>query len=90
MSRRRDQNRLEAMKRLDPDYRGFRGHVNEPTRPGNTPLEPVTCRVCGRKRNVPRGIAVEQRESYVCARCSEESEPQQAAESQPETAILPG
>ena len=72
MSRRKDRSRVEAMRRLDPDYRGFRGYQKEPTKPGNTPLEPVTCQVCGRKRNVPRGIAVEQGESYVCARCLEE------------------
>ena len=59
MSRRRDRERYEAMKRLDPDYRGFRGHGSEPSRPGNAPLEAVTCARCGRKRNVPRGVAVE-------------------------------
>lgn len=72
MSRRRDQQRHEAMKRLDPDYKGFRGHGSEPSLPGNVPLEQVTCSVCGRKRNVPRGIAVEQGEGYVCSRCSEQ------------------
>ena len=60
------------MKRLDPDYKGFRGHGSEPSRPGNVPLEQVTCSVCGRKRNVPRGVALEQGESYVCNRCTEE------------------
>ena len=60
------------MKRLDPDYHGFRGYANEPSRPGNTPLESATCSVCGRKRNIPRGVAQEQGESYVCARCTEE------------------
>ena len=72
MSRRKDRERFEAMKRLDPDYNGFRGFGNEPDRPGRTPLEAVTCSVCGRKRNVPRGIAVEQGDRYVCARCVEE------------------
>ena len=72
MSRRRDRERIEAMKRLDPDYKGFRGHESEPSRPGKTPLEAVTCTVCGRKRNVARGIAVEQRDSFVCASCTEE------------------
>ena len=62
------------MKRLDPDYKGFRGHGSEPSRPGNVPLEQVTCSVCGRKRNVPRGIAVAQGEGYVCSRCSEQGE----------------
>ena len=71
MSRRRDRERYEAMKRLDPDYRGFRGHGSEPSRPGNAPLEAVTCSACGRKRNVPRGVAVEQGDRFVCARCRE-------------------
>ena len=73
MGRSKDRQRVEAMKRLDPDYKGFRGHGNEPSRRGRTPLESVTCSVCGRKRNVARGIAVEQGGSYVCSRCSEDS-----------------
>jgi hypothetical protein len=60
------------MKRLDPDYKGFRGSQEEPDRPGNTPLEAVTCTVCGRKRNIPRGVAVEQRDTYICASCQQE------------------
>jgi predicted SprT family Zn-dependent metalloprotease len=74
MSRRKDQERWEAMRRLDPDYKGFRGPANEPTRSRNAPLEPVTCSVCGRKRNVPRGIAQEQGDTYVCSACSAERE----------------
>jgi formylmethanofuran dehydrogenase subunit E len=61
------------MKRKDPDYKGFRGFLNEPDRPGKTPLEAVTCSVCGRKRNVPRGVAVEEGDAFVCATCTEES-----------------
>ena len=72
MSRRKDRDRFEAMKGLDPDYRGFRGAQDEPSRPGKTPLEPVTCGVCGRKRNIPRGVAIEQGGKYVCASCEEE------------------
>ena len=74
MSRRKDRERFEAMKRLDPDYHGFRGHAEEPSRPGKVPLEAVTCCVCSRKRNVPRGIALEQGDSYVCARCQGEGQ----------------
>jgi hypothetical protein len=80
MSRRKDRERVESMKRLNPDYSGFRGHASEPSRPGNTPLEPVTCTVCGRKRNVARGIAVEQRDSYVCARCTDVGQAPEAAQ----------
>jgi len=60
------------MKRMDPDYKGFRGYRNEPTRRGKTPLEAVTCTVCGRKRNIPRGIAQEQGDNYVCSMCEDE------------------
>jgi hypothetical protein len=72
MSRRKNRERFEAMRRLDPDYHGFRGHGNEPSKAGNAPLEAVTCSVCGRKKNVPRGVAVEQGDRFVCARCQEE------------------
>ena len=72
MSRRKDRERFEAMRRLDPDYDGFRGHGSEPSKMGNAPLEPVTCSVCGRKRNVPRGVAAEQGGRFVCARCQED------------------
>ena len=72
MSRRKNRERFEAMRRLDPDYHGFRGHGNEPSKAGNAPLEAVICSVCGRKKNVPRGVAVEQGDRFVCARCQEE------------------
>ena len=84
MSRRKDRERFEAMRRLDPDYHGFRGRLNEPSRPGKTPLEAVTCRVCGRKRNVPRGIAVEQGDNYVCSRCTEEGKALEVVEARTE------
>ena len=71
MSRRKDQERFETMKRLNPDYQGFRGYASEPDKPGNTPLQTVTCTVCGRKRNVPLGIAQEQGEAYICLSCQE-------------------
>ena len=85
MSRRKNRERFEAMKRLNPDYKGFRGHPNEPDRPGRTPLEAVTCRVCGRKRNVPRGTALEQGENYVCSTCTEEGKALEAAEGERDT-----
>ena len=82
MSRRKDRQRYESMKRLNPDYKGFRGYDTEPDRPGQTPLQAVTCTVCGRKRNIPLGTAVEQGERYVCQQCQEER-PEEAL---PETA----
>ena len=72
MSRRKDRERFEAMKRLNPDYHGFRGHNAEPTQPGNTPLQALVCSVCGKKRNVPVGVALEQQEHFVCQQCTDE------------------
>jgi formylmethanofuran dehydrogenase subunit E len=72
VSRRKDRVRYESMKRLNPDYRGFRGHGLEPDVPGQMPLQSVICSVCGRKRNVPLGVAVEQEGQYVCQSCQEE------------------
>ncbi|MFH1141056.1 MAG: hypothetical protein V1724_05185 [Chloroflexota bacterium] len=69
MSRKKDQQRYETMKRLNPDYQGFRGHATEPDQPGQSPLQAVTCAVCGRKRNVPLGVAMQQGERYVCQNC---------------------
>jgi hypothetical protein len=72
MSRRKDRERFLAMKRLDPNYPGFRGYDKEPTKPGRVPLQSVTCTICGRKRNVPLGIALAEGERYVCLSCREE------------------
>jgi hypothetical protein len=73
VSRRKDRERVEAMRGLNPDYKGFRGHGSEPSRSGNAPLEAVTCSVCGRKRNVPRGVAIAQGDAYVCSRCADQA-----------------
>ena len=80
MSRRKDKDRLMALRRQNPDYKGFRGYVNDPSRQGNTPLVAVNCSVCGKKRNVPVGIAEEQGESYVCMTCQDEQSATEAAD----------
>ena len=85
MSRRKDRERLAAMRRLDPDYRGFRGHGEEPSRPGRVPLERATCKACGRTRNVPRGIALEQGDEYVCSSCTDEGKALEVAETRQES-----
>ena len=72
MSHKKNQQRYDAMKHLNPDYKGFRGYQAEPDKPGQSPLETLTCTVCGRKRNVPLGVAVEQKERYVCQSCQDE------------------
>ena len=73
MSRSKDRARYESMKRLNPDYKGFRGYSVEPNRPGQTPTEAVACTLCHRKRNVPVGTALEQGKGFVCQSCREES-----------------
>ena len=78
MSRRKDRERHSALTRINPDYQGFRGYSQEPTREGNTPHQMVTCSVCGRRRNVAVGVALEQGDSYVCMSCAEEAEKQEA------------
>lgn len=79
MSRRKDKQRFLANRRQNPDYRGFRGYASDPSRTGNTPLAAVNCSVCGKKRNVPVGIAEEQGEGYVCMTCQEERAAAEAA-----------
>ena len=74
MTRRKDRERYEAMRRLNPDYQGFRGAGEEATTSGNLPLETVTCSICGRRRNVAVGIAMEEGDSYICLSCREGQE----------------
>ena len=69
MSRRKDRDRLLQKRRVNPDYAGFRGYDKEPGRPGQTPMQSVTCSVCGRRRNVPVGVAQEAGKRYVCLSC---------------------
>jgi hypothetical protein len=73
MSRRKDRERISAMKRLNPDYPGFRGVSSEPAQTGGTPLATAICSNCGRRRNVPLGIVLEQNDSFVCLSCQEET-----------------
>ena len=74
MGRRKDRERYLDRKRVNPDYQGFRGLDQEPSRPGNTPLQMVSCSICGRRRNVAVGIAEGEVDSYVCLSCREEGE----------------
>ena len=81
MSRRKDRERVLAQKRLNPNYVGFRGYDREPERTGSTPMTSLVCSVCGRKRNVPVGVAQEQGDRFVCSSCAEE----QAASATPDS-----
>ena len=75
MSRRKDRDRYLALRHQNPDYKGFRGLGNGPSRVRNVPLVALNCSVCGKKRNVAAGIAEQQRESYICITCESEREP---------------
>ena len=86
MSRRKDREKFLELRRQNPDYKGFRGYENDPSRTGNTPLVAVNCSVCGKKRNVPVGIAEEQGENYVCITCQGEGETAEAGGTQSEGA----
>ena len=67
------------MRRLNPGYRGFRGRAAAP-RAVVEPLEPATCTACGRTRNVPQSVAIEQRDTFVCSRCRESTSVELSAE----------
>ncbi|MEE2656776.1 MAG: hypothetical protein VYB71_04230 [Chloroflexota bacterium] len=69
MSHRKDRERFLTLRHQNPDYKGFRGYENDPSRTGNIPLAAVNCSVCGKKRNVSIGIAEEHRDNYVCITC---------------------
>lgn len=89
MSRRKDRERILAMRRANPDYTGFRGSDQEPSRTGDAPMATAVCSVCGRKRNVPVGIVLEQGEAFVCLSCQQKaeqdgSEDENQAEDEPE------
>ena len=83
MSRRKDRERLLAQKRVNPNYVGFRGYDREPARTGDTPMTSLVCSVCGRKRNVPVGVAQEQGDRFVCSSCAEEHEASTASDPEP-------
>ena len=74
MSRRKDRERFLNMKGLNPDYQGFRGNVQESSGEDDTPLQMVTCSVCGRRRNIAVDVAQEEGDNYICLSCREEAE----------------
>jgi hypothetical protein len=69
MSRKKDRERVIALKRLNPDYAGFRGSDRERDQSRSAPMASLECSVCGRKRNVPAGLAQEQGNDFVCTSC---------------------
>ena len=89
MSRRKDRERVEAMKRLNPDYPGFRGYDQEPSRTGGAPMATAVCSVCGRKRNVPVGVVQGEGEAFVCLSCQQEGAGGEAEEEAGEAGEAP-
>ncbi len=89
MSRRKDRERFLAMKDLDADYRGFRGYHEEHTEATETPLQTVTCSVCGRKRNVSVDDTEHNEDGYVCLSCREEMAQGEPEPQAPETGTSP-
>lgn len=71
MSKNKDRDRFAAMKKLNPDYKGFRGHDKEPSVPGNMDMVAIVCSSCKRKRNVSAAVAQEAVEDYLCAACAD-------------------
>lgn len=71
MSRRKDRERVEAMRREHPDYPGFRGPAREPNRRSDATLQAIVCSLCGRQRNVLIEVAQREGAKYVCLACQE-------------------
>lgn len=64
MSRRKDRERYQLRKSLDPGYRGFRGSELKPE--PKPELKSITCSVCQRTKNVPADTP---EENFICASC---------------------
>jgi DNA-directed RNA polymerase subunit RPC12/RpoP len=74
VSKRKDRERFLALKNQDADYQGFRGSGQDSSTGQTSPLQAITCTVCGRRRNVSPEVALDQADSYVCMSCQEQAE----------------
>ena len=74
MSHRKDRERFLTRKQANPDYQGFRGYGEDANQTDATPLQGLTCSICGRRRNVAVDTAEEQADNFVCLSCREEME----------------
>lgn len=88
MSRKKDRERFLAAKASDPNYKGFRGAGAGASNSSEAATVPVTCSICGRKRNIPAAEAEAAGDKYVCDSCREQQAA--AAGAQPEGAAAPG
>jgi len=70
---RKDRERFLQLQGENPDYIGFRGSNTVITRVTPPATETVVCSVCNRKRNVPTDSLPEDRGTFVCLRCQDDS-----------------
>ena len=70
---RKDRERFQRLKEGNPDYAGYRGLNTVTTRAPSPTTETVVCWSCHRKRNVASDNLPEDRSTYVCLRCQDDS-----------------
>ena len=77
---RKDRERFLRLKEANPDYQGFRGtaEIVAPAPPPAPETESVNCSVCNRRRNVNVDSLPEDRSTFVCLRCQEDQETDEA------------
>lgn len=71
---RKDRERFQRMREVNPDYVGFRGNDAVTVRATSPPTETVVCTVCNRRRNVAIDNLPEDVSTFVCLRCQDGSE----------------
>ena len=69
---RKDRERFQRLRDVNPDYVGYRGTDTVITQPPPA-TETVVCSVCNRKRNVASDSLPEDISTFVCLRCQEDS-----------------
>ncbi|MCH8800046.1 MAG: hypothetical protein IH963_03980 [Chloroflexi bacterium] len=70
---RKDRERFQRLRDVNPDYVGYRGTDMVITQPSSPATETVVCSVCNRKRNVASDSLPEDISTFVCLRCQEDS-----------------
>ena len=71
---RKDRERFQRLRDGNPGYAGYRGPNNAVTERASSPAtETVVCSSCNRRRNVASDSLPEDRSSYVCLRCQDET-----------------
>jgi hypothetical protein len=70
---RKDRERFQRLRDMNPDYVGYRGVSTVTTRAASPTTETVVCSVCSRRRNVASDSLPEDVSTYVCLRCQDVS-----------------